>query len=70
VLTPKFDITTHKNATLIYNLACFYALNHKKTEMLEAVKQARKRGKPVKQFMDDTDFKDYLKDADFLTALK
>jgi hypothetical protein len=70
VLTSKFDITTHKNATLIYNLACFYALNHKKTEMLEAVKQSRKRGKPVKQFMDDTDFKDYLKDADFLAALK
>jgi hypothetical protein len=70
VLTPKFDITTHKNATLIYNLACFYALNHKKTEMLEAVKQARKRGKPVKQFMDDTDFKGYLSDADFQAALK
>lgn len=70
ILTPKFDITTHKNATLIYNLACFYAINHKKTEMLEAVKQARKRGKPVKQFMDDTDFKDYLKDEEFLSAVK
>lgn len=70
ILTPKFDIKTHENATLIYNLACFYALKGNKSQMLEAVVQARLRGKPAKQFMDDSDFKNFLNDADFLAALK
>lgn len=69
ILTPKFDIKTHENATLIYNLACFYALKGNKPQMLEAVVQARLRGKPAKQFMDDSDFKNFLSDADFLAAL-
>lgn len=38
--------------------------------MLDAIKQARKRKTPVKQFMDDSDFKHYLNDDDFLRALK
>lgn len=69
LLGDKYDITTHKNGTLIYNLACFYAINNNKTAMLGAIKQARKRGKPSGQFMGDTDFKNYWSDTDFLNAV-
>ncbi|MBI3562870.1 MAG: hypothetical protein HY080_14255 [Gammaproteobacteria bacterium] len=70
LLGTDFDITTHKNRTLIYNLACFHAINTNKKEMLIAITQARKRGIPSKQFMQDPDFKSYLNDTDFLDALK
>lgn len=70
LLGDKFDISTHQNRVLIYNLACYYAVNNNKTAMLDAIKQARKRKTPAKQFMDDSDFKSYWKDEDFLNAIK
>jgi hypothetical protein len=70
LLGDKFDIATHPNPTLIYNLACYYATIGNKADMLVAIKQARKRKKPARQFTADTDFKSYWKDADFLAALK
>jgi len=69
LLGDEYDITTHSNATLIYNMACYYAVNNKVTEMLIAIKQARKRGKPPEQFMKDTDFKRYREDPKFLNAI-
>lgn len=69
LLGDQFDIATHKNSTLIYNLACYYATNNKKAEMLNVVKEARKRGKLPKQFMSDADFKSYWSDADFINAI-
>ena len=69
LLGDQFDIATHKNSTLIYNLACYYATNNKKVEMLNAVKEARKRGKLPKQFMSDADFNNYWSDADFINAI-
>lgn len=69
LLGEKFDITTHKNRALIYNLACFYSTTNNKTAMLEAIRQARKRGAPPKQFMDDVDFNNYRSDKDFLEAI-
>lgn len=70
LLGDKFDITTHKNRALIYNLACYYATINNKVAMIDAIKQARKRGTPPKQFMDDTDFNNYWKDAEFLDTIK
>ena len=70
LLATNFDIKTHKNSTLIYNLACYYATHENKTALFEAVKQARLRGKPAAQFMEDSDFKNYLSDKDFLAALR
>ena len=69
LLGEKFDITTHKNRALIYNLACYYSTTNNKTAMLEAIRQARKRGAPPKQFMDDVDFNNYRSDKDFLEAI-
>lgn len=69
LLGDKFDIVSHRNSTLIYNLACYYASNNNKQAMLDAIIQARKRGKLPKQFMSDTDFKNYWSDADFLNAI-
>lgn len=69
LLGQGFDITTHKNSALIYNLACYYAVNNQKQEMLIATKQARKRGTPIKQFLSDADFKSYWSDDNFLKTL-
>ena len=69
LLGKEFDITTHKNRTLIYNLACYYATVNNKTPMLDAIKEVRRRGTPAKQFLDDSDFKNYLTDVDFLSAV-
>ena len=70
LLGKGFDIKTHKNRTLVYNLACFYALTNDKENMLVAVGQARVRGIPAAQFMKDKDFSSYLQDADFLRVVK
>lgn len=70
LLGKDFDIKTHKNRTLVYNLACYYALTNNKQDLLIAAEQARLRGTPAAQFMKDKDFSQYLQDADFLHALK
>ncbi len=68
--STDFNMASLKNATLLLNLACYYATINNKVAMLDAIKQARKRGKPARKFMDDPDFKGYLNDADFLETLK
>jgi hypothetical protein len=69
MLGENFDISILENPSLIYNLACYYALNKKKEKMLAAIRQSRKMGKPVTQFLADSDFSDYYRDSDFLKAL-
>lgn len=69
LLGEHFDIATHKNLTLIYNLACYHAINNNKAAMLEAIKQSRRRGVSSKQFMDDPDFNNYWNDAEYLSAI-
>ena len=70
LLEKDFDIKTHKNQTLVYNLACYYALTNNKEDLLAAAEQARLRGTPKAQFMQDKDFSNYWQDADFLRVLK
>jgi len=53
-----------------FNFACLYAVNKNKPKMIQAISAARQLGKPVSQFMDDSDFSAYWKDADFLAALR
>ena len=69
LLGEKFNIATHKNTTLIYNLGCLYATENNKAAMLDTIKQVRKLGIPAKRFMGDSDLKNYRGDADFLNAL-
>lgn len=69
LLGPDFDPATQTNATLMYNLACHYALDGDAARMLEAVVAARRLGKPASQFMADADFQRYRDDPRFLEAV-
>jgi hypothetical protein len=64
------DFSQHKNATMLYNMACYHAQQNQKAPMLKAITLARAKGKPAQQFLDDTDFKAFWKDAEFVRALR
>lgn len=64
-----FDPAVQTNGTLMYNLACYYALTGDKARMLQAAARARSLGKPPSQFLQDTDFDRYRQDADFLQVV-
>lgn len=66
-LVPK-DLSRYPQ--VFYNLACGYAMLGKKEEMLEAVRGAKQIGKKEKEFLSDSSFKDYIKDSDFMVAIK
>ncbi|OJJ22394.1 hypothetical protein BKI52_06850 [marine bacterium AO1-C] len=59
-----------KNARLAFNMACCYALNQQKPEMLEMANLAIKLGKDKAQFLSEGDFKNYWSDAEFLEAIE
>ncbi|WP_163398803.1 TPR end-of-group domain-containing protein [Flavobacterium fluviatile] len=54
---------------LAYNLACELAYFGRKEEMQAYIKEAIRLGKMKQQFLDDTDFEKYWKDADSLKAI-
>jgi hypothetical protein len=66
LLGPNFDITIQENATLVYNLACYYALQKNKPKLLIASKRSRQLGKPADQFIKDSNFSSYIQDTQFL----
>lgn len=66
---PDFDPAAQTNATLMYNLACHYAIEGDTARMLQAVAAARRLGKPAAQFLADADFQVYRADPGFLRAL-
>lgn len=65
VLGPQFDIAQLTNDHLLFNLACYYAVNHDKDRMLVAIKLAITHGTEREKFSTDTDFTDYWQDRDF-----
>ena len=65
-----FDPSVQTNGTLMYNLACHYALQGDTGRMLEAVIVARRLGKPAAQFTADADFQRYRDDPAFRRALE
>jgi len=65
----QFDPDTHTNATLLYNLACHYALQGDKPRMLRHIAAAVRLGKPAGQFRSDRDFERYLGDPEFEAAV-
>jgi len=69
LIGPKFDPAKQTNGTLMYNLSCYYAVSGDKPRMLESITAALRLGKPPSQFMQDTDFERYWKDAEFSSAL-
>jgi len=69
LLGNDFKIGNQINATLLYNMACYYAIHDKKEAMLEAMGQAIALGKSPEQFKSDTDFKDFQDDKEFIRVL-
>ncbi|HET6397735.1 MAG TPA: hypothetical protein VFF91_12985 [Pseudoxanthomonas sp.] len=70
LIGPDFDPDAQPNATLAYNLACYYALAGDKPRLLRHAAAARRLGKPAEQFLRDADFRRYHDDADFLRAVR
>lgn len=64
-----FDPDTQANATLLYNLACYHALQGDRQRMLRHVAAAMRLGKPARQFRDDRDFEGYRDDPEFQALL-
>jgi hypothetical protein len=69
LLGPDFDLYAQKNATLLYNLSCYYSLNGDKSRLIETAKRALALGKPVAQFEADSDFDRFREDPDFQRLL-
>ena len=67
---PRFDPDAHTNATLLYNLACYHALQGDRTRMLRHLAAAARLGKPAEQFRRDRDFEQYWGDAAFVAATR
>jgi hypothetical protein len=61
----RFNPDTHTNATLLYNLACYHALQGDRPRMLRHVAAAMRLGKPGGQFQRDRDFERYRDDPEF-----
>ncbi|WP_341676904.1 hypothetical protein [Niveibacterium sp. SC-1] len=70
LIGPQFDPRIQTNATLMYNLACYYAVAGDKPRLLQSVEAARRLGKPASQFMEDADFSSYWQDEAFRKALQ
>ncbi len=69
LLGKNFDLMALENATLVYNVACYYAVNRQKQKMLPAARRSLQLGKKPEQLKEDRDFSAYLEDEDFLQIL-
>ncbi|HEY3449553.1 MAG TPA: hypothetical protein VGK67_24585 [Myxococcales bacterium] len=54
---------------LAYNLACLSAVKQRRPELLYYARRAVELGKTRSQFLEDSDFAAYTRDADFLAAI-
>ncbi len=69
MLGDDLDLKKLKHGTLLYNIACDYALKKNKKKMLEAIQLAIEKGKNPENFAKDPDFKLYYSDPDFIKAI-
>jgi|GEM_PF-6206646 len=69
LLPENFDDTDIINPLLAFNLACFYAVKKEKEKMCLYVNLAIDLGKKKEEFINDSDFKEYLDDKEFQNAL-
>lgn len=65
-----FDLEKETNRVFIFNIACYFAVQHNKPEMLRMINRAIALGKNPDNFFKDNDFKDYWQDMDFLKAIQ
>ena len=64
-----FDLEQETNRVFLFNVACQYAVNHNKPQMLKMIRRAVELGKMAEDFLKDPDFTDYWQDPDFLAAV-
>jgi len=69
LLGEDFKINEISNEILLFNLACYYAINKQKEPMLLAIRQALHHGKQSQQFLDERDFQAYWQDKQFQAVL-
>lgn len=69
IIGEGFDLSKIKNATLLFNLACRYSLEHDKESLLNASKYALQQGMSAEQFVKESDFDAYRNDEDFLAMV-
>lgn len=69
LLGKDFVVEAETNPLLVYNLACYYAVNNRKDDLIRTVNRATALGKKPAEFMADADFKSYWNDADFKKAI-
>lgn len=67
---PGFDLAKETNRSFLFNIACYYAINKNKPEMLKVIRRSIDLGKNPQEFLKDTDFTAYWQDTDFLKALE
>lgn len=69
ILGNDFNIDELTNETLVFNLACYYALKQDLEQLILCVKHALTLGKTADEFLQDGDFDGYKTNEVFLSAL-
>lgn len=65
-----FDLATESNRAFLFNVACYYALNRNKPEMLKIISRTMDLGRDPQSYLKEKDFTEYWQDPDFLRAIK
>lgn len=65
-----FDLEKETNRAFLFNVACYYALNHNKPQMLKIISRTLALGRDPESYLTDTDFQDYWQDPDFINLIK
>lgn len=70
IIEQNFTLEQETNRAFLFNLACYYAVNHNKAQMLKVINRTMELGRDPESYLKDRDFTDYWQDPDFLNAIK
>lgn len=65
-----FDLETEVDRAFLFNVACYYAVNKNKPQMLRIIRRTITLGRDPESYMKEKDFEHYWQDPDFLQAIK
>jgi len=65
----EFDVTSVENTSILFNLACYYAITGVTEKMQEAMRLALAHGKSPEDFRREKDFSAYWQDREFIEIL-
>ena len=66
----NFSLEQETNRAFLFNVACYYAVNRNKAQMLKVINRTMELGRDPESYLKDKDFTDYWQDTDFLKAIK